>query len=125
MAKQELKVALADKDPDFNAHASIRIHGMGEMSISFRRTIRVPDNSKTSELPKEAVLAIAPGGLMRQTIRPDLYPSSVWEKDNVLRLHVNILNSHQFQQVTGLAAPQEPQLAAEYNCTRSSILQTR
>jgi hypothetical protein len=59
-------------------------------------------------------MGLAPGGLMRQEIYRDRYGLDAWETDASSRCFVHILNSRQYQAVTGEAPPTEPVSAEDY-----------
>ena len=57
---------------------------------------------------------LAPGGLMRQQIFEDEYGIDVWDQEHPSRCFVHILNSRQYQAITGEAPPDEPPSAKAY-----------
>lgn len=59
-------------------------------------------------------MGLAPGGLIRQQIDEDPYGIDVWDQEQGLRCYVHLLNSMQYQQITGEAPPQQPLTAREY-----------
>lgn len=59
-------------------------------------------------------MGLAPGGLMRQDIREDRYGLAAWDTSAYSRCFVHLLNSEQFQTVTGAAPPDEPPSARDY-----------
>ncbi|RZO86868.1 MAG: hypothetical protein EVA65_00905 [Oceanococcus sp.] len=61
-----------------------------------------------------AEMGLAPGGLMRQEIYDDEYGINAWDTENYSRCFVHLLNSAQFQAVTGHAPPTKPVTAAQY-----------
>ena len=61
-----------------------------------------------------APMGIAPGGTIEQKIYPDPYGLDVWDPDNWGRAFVHILNSEQFQAVTGQRPPMTPISAQAY-----------
>ena len=60
-------------------------------------------------------MGLAPGGLMRQEIYEDHYGFDAWDTTVSSRCFVHILNSHQWQNATGNAAPGKPPTAAQYS----------
>ena len=60
-------------------------------------------------------MGLAPGGLMRQEIYNDPYGFDAWDTTISSRCFVHILNSGQWQNATGRAAPGKPPTAAQYN----------
>ena len=64
-------------------------------------------------------MGLAPGGLMRQEIYEDEYGLDAWDTGNYSRCFVHLLNSAQFQSVTGHPPPTKPMTPAEYK--RSGI----
>lgn len=59
-------------------------------------------------------MGIAPGGLMRQEIYEDEYGFDSWDLDASSRSFVHILNSDQWNQVTGKPVPGSPPSAFDY-----------
>lgn len=59
-------------------------------------------------------MGLAPGGLIKQCIKKDDYPSMIWDREQTICFNVQILNSDMFQQVTGVAAPPTPVSAKTY-----------
>ena len=59
-------------------------------------------------------MGLAAGGLMRQEIYADEYGIDAWDQSNPSRCFVHILNSEQWQTVTGKPAPGQPPNAAAY-----------
>lgn len=77
---------------------------------------------KTKETPEGLLMfqaepdrmGIAPGGKISQKIYPDPYGISVWDSSHPARLSVFILNSLQYQSVTGEDPPPTPISAQTY-----------
>jgi hypothetical protein len=65
--------------------------------------------SATSEM------GLAPGGLMRQEIYEDNYGFDAWDQEASSRCFVHILNSDQWNEVTGKQIPGSSPSAADYN----------
>lgn len=61
-----------------------------------------------------AGMGLAPGGLMRQEIYEDEYGIDAWDTEHSSRCFVHLLNSLQFQAITGRQPPHEPPTAREY-----------
>ena len=59
-------------------------------------------------------MGIAAGGLIKQTIVRDTYPTESWDSNNTTTFNVSILNSRIFKQLTGLNPPQCPITARTY-----------
>jgi hypothetical protein len=60
-------------------------------------------------------VGLAPGGLMRQEIYEDDYGFDAWDHDTSSRCFVHILNSDQWNGVTGKEIPGSPPLAVDYS----------
>lgn len=60
-------------------------------------------------------MGLGAGGQMQQKVYPDPYGLDTWDQDNYAALEVHILNSAQFQAVTGEAPPPTPVTAQTYN----------
>lgn len=59
-------------------------------------------------------MGLAPGGLMEQEIYDDEHGIDAWDQDQASRCFVHLLNSAQWQQVTGQPVPTEPPTARQY-----------
>lgn len=59
-------------------------------------------------------MGLAPGGLMRQKIYPDRQGIDAWDQTQGRRCFVHILNSTQWQAVTGQPTPGAPPSATDY-----------
>jgi hypothetical protein len=59
-------------------------------------------------------MSLAAGGLIKQSINADKYPPSIWDRDNAVLLNVQLLNSENFQAITGCEAPTSPVDAKTY-----------
>jgi hypothetical protein len=60
-------------------------------------------------------MGLAPGGLMRQHIYEDEYGIDAWDQDHGSRCFVHIVNSVQYQQITGRPPPHSPPSAKDYS----------
>jgi hypothetical protein len=60
-------------------------------------------------------MGIAPGGRMRQHIYEDEYGPGAWELDATARCFITILNSADWQAVTGHVPPTQPPTAKQYS----------
>jgi hypothetical protein len=67
---------------------------------------------KMMNAPSE--MGLAPGGLMRQEIYEDEYGFDAWDLDASNRCFVHILNSDQWNNVTGKPIPGSPPSAVDY-----------
>ncbi|HSH81886.1 MAG TPA: hypothetical protein VLA19_25450 [Herpetosiphonaceae bacterium] len=59
-------------------------------------------------------MGLSAGGVMKQKIYPDPYRIDIWDQNNYGRVVVHIVNSAQFNEITGLAAPPTPVDAKTY-----------
>lgn len=59
-------------------------------------------------------MGLAAGGLMQQEIFEDEYGLDAWDIEHSSRCYVHIMNSEQYQEVTGLQTPYKPPSAKEY-----------
>jgi len=59
-------------------------------------------------------MAVAPGGLIKQSIVEDPYPADSWDRKRTISFNVQILSSGIFQRVTGLEPPETPVDAKTY-----------
>jgi hypothetical protein len=75
-----------------------------------------PPPQDPSSLPHSAAapMGIAPGGAIEQKIYPDPYGFEIWDQENWGEAFIHILNSEQFQMVTGLRPPMTPISAQAY-----------
>ena len=64
--------------------------------------------------PAAVSMALAPGGLMRQQIYDDPHGLSAWDQSQSSRCFVHLLNSAQWQAVTGKPTPTKPPTAQDY-----------
>jgi hypothetical protein len=64
--------------------------------------------------PMQAGMGLAPGGRMRQEIHADPYALADWDQRAGLRCFIAILNSEDWQAVTGEASPSKPVSAKDY-----------
>jgi hypothetical protein len=62
----------------------------------------------------EAGMGLAPGGLMRQRIDEDPHGLDAWDTEHSSRCFVHLVNSLQFNAVTGKQPPQKPLTAKDY-----------
>ena len=63
---------------------------------------------------KAPTMGLAAGGRISQKIYKDPYDLSVWDLDSASRCFVHIVNSEQYQQITGQPAPHRPITKKEY-----------
>ncbi|MDQ3978963.1 MAG: hypothetical protein M3314_05355 [Actinomycetota bacterium] len=76
---------------------------------------RPPQEIRTAmPLAMGAPMGIGAGGRIRQRIYPDPYGIDAWDPETATPVVVHILNSEQFEQVTGAPAPPTPVDAATY-----------
>jgi hypothetical protein len=61
-----------------------------------------------------AAMGLGAGGRLRQKVYPDRYGAETWDPDNRGRLHVHLLNSLQYREVTGRDPPPTPVSARTY-----------
>ena len=66
------------------------------------------------EMSAPSEMGLAPGGLMRQEIYEDEYGFDAWDLDASSRCFVHILNSEQWNKVTGKPVPGSPPSAVDY-----------
>jgi hypothetical protein len=59
-------------------------------------------------------MGLGAGGRITQRIYPDAYGLDTWERAPAARLHVHLLNSEQYTEVTGRPAPPTPVSARQY-----------
>ena len=59
-------------------------------------------------------MGLAPGGRMRQEIYDDPFSLDAWDQRHSSRCFISIVNSRQWQAVTGERPPTEPPTAAQY-----------
>ena len=64
--------------------------------------------------PTESAMGLAPGGRMRQEIYDDPYGLDAWDQRHASRCFVRIVNSRQWQAITGERPPTQPPTAAQY-----------
>ncbi|MEE4382798.1 MAG: hypothetical protein V2J02_12435 [Pseudomonadales bacterium] len=80
---------------------------------------RAPDvdfcRAPGDDLSLEMDLGLAPGGLMRQKIYDDPHAFDVWDTSVRARCFMHLLNSSQFQAVTGHPPPTQPPSARTYS----------
>ena len=62
----------------------------------------------------ESSMGLAPGGRMRQEIYDDPYGLDAWDQRHASRCFVSIVNSRQWQAITGERPPNQPPTAAHY-----------
>jgi hypothetical protein len=65
-------------------------------------------------LAAPAEMGLAAGGRMKQKIYPDPYGVETWDEHNCGRLFVHIVNSEQYEAITGEAPPPTPISAQTY-----------
>ena len=59
-------------------------------------------------------MSMAPGGLIRQSISKDIYGVDAWDIEHSSRCFIHIMNSEQYQSVTGSPPPHPPITAKDY-----------
>ena len=59
----------------------------------------------TGITPQSAEMGLGAGGMMKQDIYKDTYGLDVWDMENSLRVFVHLVNSHQYQLITGKKSP--------------------
>jgi hypothetical protein len=64
--------------------------------------------------PQAAEMGLGAGGRIRQQVFPDPHGLDAWDPDNSVAVHVHIVNSAQFQELTGKEPPVSPVTAATY-----------
>jgi hypothetical protein len=64
-----------------------------------------------------AEMAVAAGGLIKQSIHRDPFPSDSWDTASTIVFNVQILNANIFKEVTGEAPPKAP---AEWKAYKKS-----
>ncbi|MGI9077011.1 MAG: hypothetical protein ACR2G6_06720 [Gemmatimonadaceae bacterium] len=78
-----------------------------------------PPSGNPGFAPRRAVFAepemgLGAGGVMRQKVYPDNHGIEVWDQDNFGEVFIHIVNSAQFEEITGRAAPASPVDAKAY-----------
>jgi hypothetical protein len=68
-----------------------------------------------AQIHQSLALGLAPGGKMRQEIYRDPYGVQAWDQSSPSRCFVHILNSLQYEAVTGELPPTRPPTAADYS----------
>jgi hypothetical protein len=61
-----------------------------------------------------AEMGLAVGGRMKQKIYPDPYGLEIWEEKNLIQAFVHIVNSEQYEAITGEGTPPTPISAQTY-----------
>lgn len=74
----------------------------------------VIDTGKPLAAMTSGAMGLGAGGRMRQRIYPDPYGLETWEPDAFSTTYVHILNSEQYEQVTGRPPPPTPVTAETY-----------
>ncbi|KAI5813701.1 hypothetical protein BZA77DRAFT_251239, partial [Pyronema omphalodes] len=59
-------------------------------------------------------LGLAAGGKLRQVIKPDPHPPHIWDNARRCTVNIHILSPENFEEVTGIVAPECPITMAEY-----------
>lgn len=75
---------------------------------------KLPAVFQTESVSKDGVMALGAGGAIKQKIYPDPYGLEAWDQKNFGLVWVHILNSKQYEEVTGLKAPATPIDAQTY-----------
>lgn len=73
-----------------------------------------PEADFISEAAPARAMGLGAGGRMEQKIYPDAYGVGTWALDNYGELFVHIVNSEQYQSITGEPAPPSPVSARTY-----------
>ncbi len=55
-----------------------------------------------------AEMGLGAGGRMQQKVYPDPHGLDAWDPERFARIHVHIVNSHAFTEITGIAPPPTP-----------------
>ena len=63
---------------------------------------------------KEVEMGLGAGGFMKQEIYADTYGADAWDENNSLRIFVHLVNSEQYQLITGQHPPTKPISENEY-----------
>lgn len=74
---------------------------------------------RSAGLGNASTMGLAAGGKMKQKIYPDPYRVDAWDTDNFTEVIVHIVNSRDFQQISGQECPPTPVDAAVY--TKSGL----
>ncbi len=86
-----------------------------QMQRAKKRLKRVYSMAEATQAPMEQCeMGLAPGGRMRQEIYDDPYGLDAWDQRHASRCFVSIVNSRQWQAITGERPPTEPPTAARY-----------
>ena len=86
-----------------------------QMQRAKKRLKRVYSMAEATQAPMEqSEMGLAPGGRMRQEIYDDPYGLDAWDQRHASRCFVSIVNSRQWQAITGERPPTEPPTAARY-----------
>lgn len=64
--------------------------------------------------PAGAAMGLAAGGKMKQSIYPDPHGVATWDERNRGEIAIHIVNSEQYEAITGIAAPPTPVDASAY-----------
>ena len=80
-----------------------------------KRRLRACSVAESVQAPMEqSEMGLAPGGRMQQEIYDDPYGLDAWDQRHPSRCFVSIVNSRQWQTITGEPPPTEPPTAARY-----------
>lgn len=94
---------------DYRIRANSTIHQV----LRLRGGASGPGRNRPKQLePKE--MAVAAGGKINQTIRPDTLPRGFWDADYTTAFNVQILDATSYRCVTGEYAPESPINEATY-----------
>ena len=85
-----------------------------EFYLAMRKAERQVRRERTITVDAQMGMGLAPGGLMRQSVAMDLHGADAWDQSQPSRVFVHILNSEQWQDITGQSAPGSPPSAADY-----------
>lgn len=90
-----------------------RYEAMKARESAISRSMSV-DSFMCADMAMAPGMGMAPGGLMKQTIHKDEHGLDAWDLSQSSRCFVHLLNSQQWQQVTGNKPPRKPPTAKDY-----------
>jgi hypothetical protein len=95
------------------------LNGQGEFIYCFSEQKGGGGRSSPTAEPEgkpEAVqeMAIAPGGLIEQTITKDEIPAEEWDTKNAIMTNISLINASSFKYITGFKTPRTPITATTY-----------
>jgi hypothetical protein len=96
-------------------------HGGIQVTVFEPRPGRFPESPPAAEptpsgpmRSRSPAMGLGAGGAMRQKVYPDPYGADTWDPDSRGAVVVHIVDSRQYQQITGEAPPPTPVDAATY-----------